>query len=210
MFTILLIDSHPLALSGLHHLLESKLNDTSIVSWDNVETAAQNCDQFTPDLIILGVNDLLIKDGVKAVKKCRYLFPSVRLIINDFCTDFFRVSIYLQLGVKGCLGKGNPTDEILMCIESVLMGKFFLTARLTEALINNTIKSSEASQIRKGSKLTPRENEIAAYLCQGSRNTSISKILNIKASTISTIKKNIFTKLKVDSIIELRDIMKFD
>ena len=61
-------------------------------------------------------------------------------------------------------------------------------------------------QIYFENKLTKREQEVVKYLISGSKNSHIANVLGLKPNTISTTKKNIFFKLKVDSLIELYDL----
>ena len=57
-------------------------------------------------------------------------------------------------------------------------------------------------------KLSPREREVAFHIIEGTSTNSIAKLLAIKPNTVSTIKKNIFTKLSVDSEVGLYKILK--
>ena len=57
-------------------------------------------------------------------------------------------------------------------------------------------------------KLSPREREVAFHIIEGTPTNSIAKLLAIKPNTVSTIKKNIFTKLSVDSEVGLYKILK--
>lgn len=52
-------------------------------------------------------------------------------------------------------------------------------------------------------KLSKREQEVFRYLIIGYKTNNIAETLRLKSNTISTIKKNIFVKFKVSSIIEL-------
>jgi len=61
-------------------------------------------------------------------------------------------------------------------------------------------------QIYFENKLSKREQEVFKYLISGSKTSNIADVLGLKPNTISTIKRNIFFKLKVDSLIELYDL----
>jgi len=43
-------------------------------------------------------------------------------------------------------------------------------------------------------------------LISGSKTSNIADVLGLKPNTISTMKRNIFVKLKVDSLIQLYDL----
>ena len=51
--------------------------------------------------------------------------------------------------------------------------------------------------------LATRERQVFDFIVKGMRTKEISDVLTIKANTVSTIKKVIFRKLKVNSNIEL-------
>ena len=55
-------------------------------------------------------------------------------------------------------------------------------------------------------KLSKREQEVFKYLITGCKTNNIAETLGLKSNTISTIKRNIFFKLKVDSTIELYNL----
>ena len=57
-------------------------------------------------------------------------------------------------------------------------------------------------------KLSPREREVAFHIIEGTSTNSIAQILAIKPNTVSTIKKNIYTKLAVDSEVGLYKVLK--
>jgi DNA-binding CsgD family transcriptional regulator len=61
----------------------------------------------------------------------------------------------------------------------------------------------QSSTIVKIRKLSPREQEVADLIIKGISTNDISKKLNIKPNTVSTLKRKIFIKLGVESNVEL-------
>lgn len=57
-------------------------------------------------------------------------------------------------------------------------------------------------------KLSPRENEVAMHIANGMAIKDIARKLGLKSNTVSTIKKNIFFKLGVESVIDIYIKMK--
>ena len=57
-------------------------------------------------------------------------------------------------------------------------------------------------------KLSAREKEVAFHIIEGASTNSIAQLMAIKANTVSTIKKSIFTKLAVDSEVGLYKVLK--
>jgi|LauGreDrversion4_2_1035121.scaffolds.fasta_scaffold250947_2 DNA-binding NarL/FixJ family response regulator len=59
-------------------------------------------------------------------------------------------------------------------------------------------------------KLSKREIEISILISEGYATKSIALKLGIKSNTVSTIKRNIFFKLGINSTIDLYKAMKED
>jgi len=55
--------------------------------------------------------------------------------------------------------------------------------------------------------LTPREKEVALLIVDGIKTSVIAKKLAIKSNTVSTIKRNIFKKLSIESEVGLYKII---
>jgi DNA-binding CsgD family transcriptional regulator len=60
----------------------------------------------------------------------------------------------------------------------------------------------------KVNKLSPREKEVAFYLAEGLSPKDISMKIGIKSNTVSTFKKKIFLKLKVNTLVGLYSLLK--
>ena len=64
----------------------------------------------------------------------------------------------------------------------------------------------ENSQL-KIEKLSVRENEVVSNILAGFSTSDTAKILGIKSNTVSTIKKRVFVKMEVKSVIELYKVL---
>ena len=60
----------------------------------------------------------------------------------------------------------------------------------------------------KVDKLSPREREVALYIADGLTTKDIAQIIGVKSNTVSTLKKKIFLKLDVDTIVGLYKMLK--
>ena len=57
-------------------------------------------------------------------------------------------------------------------------------------------------------QLSPREKEVASLIIVGISTNEIAKRLDLKPNTVSSFKKKIFIKFKIDSEVELYRILK--
>ncbi|WP_409013697.1 helix-turn-helix transcriptional regulator [Dyadobacter sp. CY312] len=81
---------------------------------------------------------------------------------------------------------------------------------IEELLLNYLVRLNTAKAIVKPKKqqLTDREYTVASYLSMGMRSSEIARSLNLKTSTISTFKNNIYRETKVKNSIELKEVLK--
>ena len=92
------------------------------------------------------------------------------------------------------------------CITHLLEGKRYLCGSVTALLVDKFFYGP-IEKVVKVRNLTRREYEIAQYLSEGMKLWEIAKKIDRHASTISTIKKTIFSKLEVDSVMKLHKVL---
>lgn len=51
--------------------------------------------------------------------------------------------------------------------------------------------------------LSKQQRKVAFYMAKGAKTSEIAKILNLKPNTVSTVKKTVFSKLKISSQVDL-------
>jgi DNA-binding NarL/FixJ family response regulator len=201
MLTIGLIDNYAIMRMGLGIIIKDHFNVPQILEAEELEGFQNVYGSKEPDLMIMGLNSISKDECIARVTNVRKCFPATPLIIYDENIDLNLVVPYFKLGVKGYLLKQNSASEMINCIDSVLANHQFLCPVLLEKLLKTLARQSESAP--KKTLLTRRESEIATYLSQGMKTSSIATRLGRKPSTISTIKNSIFKKMKVENIMEL-------
>lgn len=201
MLTIGLIDNYAMMRMGLSIIIKDHFKNPQILEADEPTGLLDSQGFRKPDLMILGLNTVSRDECISSVRDARKCFPTVPMIIYDENQDLNLIVPYFKLGVKGYLLKQNSAAEMISCIESVLMDRQFLCPGLLETLLRSLARQSESAP--KKTLLTRRESEIATYLSQGMKTSSIASRLGRKPSTISTIKNNIFKKMHVENVMEL-------
>jgi len=197
--TIAIIDKQPIFLFGLSLYLTAHYENARILKYDSIN----DCQKFSPDLMpelfIIGFGQALETanlDFIHRISKQK----TVRTIAYDEEADYNRAWLLLNAGVNGYLSKENDISELSNGIRQVLKGERFVCSE-----ISNKIHHDNRPLSPFRAKLTNREYEIAKYLIEGMKTSSIAEQVGRKASTISTIKKTIFKKLQVDNVFMLRE-----
>ena len=203
MTTILLIDDHGLLRSGLTVLIETLFNHVEVTEVDGISQFEEMHTSLRPDLIIAGVNSALWKMTVSTLHIIKKYTPQSRLIIYDEFRDAASITALLGMGIQGYLLKKSNVDELVTCIKTVLRSKSYISQDLFNLMAPVLIEKK--NEIKKITKLTAWESEVASFLMQGLGTGKIAEKLGRKPATISNIKKTIYKKMNVKNILELRD-----
>jgi DNA-binding NarL/FixJ family response regulator len=205
METIAIIDKHPIVRAGLDVFLKNNFNEVSILEFESFYHFNKTSFNNYPDLFIVGNTVELPSTQCKFIMALSVENHPAKVIIYDEDPDFLKVSLYFKSGVTGYLTKQSDMDELLKCIRDVQNGKNHLSNEVLEVLLSKWVSPGNESARQNQITLTHREFEIANFLISGCSVSQISKKLQRKASTISTIKKSLFRKLKITTLVDLKD-----
>ncbi|MCE7044351.1 response regulator transcription factor [Dyadobacter sp. CY312] len=204
---VALLDKYPVLRLGLRELLTGHFKSITTIESESIRLfSALQLDQ-TPDIIIMGLSEEGKDDHFGDVNMAKKAYPGTSLIVYaDEALNLNGLSDYLSLGVEGYLSKRAESTELITCVSTVADGKKYVNVADLLSLLGKP-ESGKKEMFRNFGdlKLSGREAEIARYLADGKRPSWISQKLNRKPSTISTIKRNIFKKLAVNNVLELRE-----
>lgn len=179
---------------GLSMAIEAAYPEVSIVFAE---------DYFeTENLLRENSNDLVIMDiqmpgiAYSAVRQLKELCPEVKILLfSGFKGDMLRQ--FISEGADGYLSKQCSYRQIMEGISTLYTtGSVFPPEIMREYLSLSARKDPKKL-------LSEREYEIFLLLVQGYGNLEITNMLTIQPGTVSTYKRRIFNKLKVDNVPDL-------
>jgi DNA-binding NarL/FixJ family response regulator len=148
------------------------------------------------DVIIIDTS-LSSYSNLIMLEKLRSKKPDIKIIILGEEAEKEWAIPYLRKGVDGVCIKTISKTEFQSALKTVLMGKKYLDDELSYFLL------MEISNPNLINLLTARESEIMQFLLKGQRTAEIARELKLAVSTISTMKNNIYRKMKVNNIVDL-------
>ena len=111
----------------------------------------------------------------------------------------------LEAGARGYVLKSDLAVHLVKAVDVVSKGKFYLTPKVSEIVLQGFLRTGGESQPAEGSKVlpTPRETEIIRLLAVGKANKMIAAELGIAIRTVETHRAKIMLKLGLHSLTEL-------
>lgn len=197
---VLIADDHYIVRAGTAAILELEYPDIEIyfaTRYDQVKTQVSDI-RF--DLIFLDI-DMPGTLYTKMISEIKHIQPEVKILIFS-AFEKETVLQYIHEGADGYLNKKSEEVEIKNAVETIFRMGTYYPQELIPFILKNTTERTMVNN------LSPREYQIFELLSQGNGNLEISNILGIQKSTISTLKKRIFDKLKVKNTIELAEFHK--
>ncbi len=201
---LIIIDNRLIYAKGLELLCKENMTEvsTTIVSFQ--EAFKMNDQGFTNGIKLISANGQRKQELRAQVKQFQTMVPTKYTVIYDWKLAFQEISAFLPMGIEGYLSSEFDISELIRCIATLERGSKYISNSLVWSHFENDSVHSDQTY----SQLTPLEKKVATNLIEGINVTTISRELNRKISTISTVKRNIFNKLHVENIIELREYLK--
>ncbi|MGH6642432.1 MAG: response regulator [Bradyrhizobium sp.] len=195
---ILIVDDHPVVVSGCRSLFAS---DTS-VKIDEAGDAKSGHKAFVarkPDVTIIDIN-LPDVSGFELMRRIRKEHPDAKIIMFSMNDDPAFVVRAVEMGAQGYVAKGDDPRTLVKAVRKVAAGDNFISPQLAEAVTFSgaSIKANPASQ------MSARELEILRLLGRGDKIVEVADALGISyktvANTTSLLKQKLGAKNHSDLI----------
>lgn len=200
----LLADDHTIVRQGMQLIIEDLVEKFEIFTASSLHQIREQINLHQFDIAIL---DAQLQDGncITVIPEFKQLQPDVKIMVfTSFEEENYSLK-FIQAGADGFLSKLSEEAEIQNAVSELIeKGSYFppFTRKLLE------ISSHNRAFLNPLNRLSERELQIAEFYAKGSGNLEIANILDLKQNTVSTFKKRIFEKLKIESLVELIELMR--
>jgi DNA-binding NarL/FixJ family response regulator len=182
---ILVADDHIMISKGLRRSIELEFGFTdmhSVTSCSNVMSELK-AKPYTHLILDIGLSD---GSALEILPVIKLLYPGVRILVfSSKPTSAFEKAL-AQQGVDDYLSKEQTEAET--------------TTILTDFFYSRQRRIKKEAMENPFGALSPREWEVTHHLLLGESTSEVANRLNLKSSSVSTIKGRILEKLGVDNL----------
>lgn len=193
---VLVVDDHEVVRVGLRYVFETL---TAMEVCAEASTAAEALTavaEHRPDLVVL---DLALGDanGRALIAPLRERAQPPRVLVMSMHDERVWGRLVIAAGADGFVAKSAGPEIFLAAVRAVLAGARWIDGRAIAR------ESCAATATPTAADLSPRELEILVGIADGLCAKDIAAQLGVMPATIDSHKRNIRTKLGIESMAEL-------
>ncbi|KFZ39202.1 nitrate/nitrite response regulator [Shewanella mangrovi] len=198
-YSVLVVDDHPLLRRGICQLLESDDSFSLFGEAGSGIDALSALAEDEPDIVLLDLNmkGMSGLDTLNALRQEDVTCKIIILTVSDAKQDVVRL---LKAGADGYLLKDTEPDLLLSQLKQAMSGSTVVSAEIAEYVDELATTTDENEWI---DALTPRELQILQHLAEGLSNRMISDVLHISEGTVKVHVKNLLRKAEAKSRTEM-------
>jgi len=199
MIRILIADDHAIVRKGLIQILREEYPTAKI---GEVEDAEQLFHKAITDEWDVVICDLSMpgRSGLDALHQLKQAYPKLPVLIMSMHPEDQYALRVLKAGASGYLGKDTIHEDLIRAIQTVLLGKKFITPSVAEKLAEAF--NADADQVLHET-LSDREFDVLKLLASGKSVSEIADQLSLSVTTVSTYRARIMKKMNMHSNAEL-------
>lgn len=197
---ILIVDDHTVVCEGIKRVIEDV---KGVDVWGIVHTGEEALQLLRNERIDIVLMDIHMPGigGLGATREIKRLYPDTKIIALSATDDAPYPSKMMEAGASGYVAKGSDMSELLEAVDAVLKGKQYLSRVVAQKVaLSKTTKTGADSPF---DELSDRELQVAQMIVDCVKTKEIADRLNVSDKTVSTFRKRIFTKLSIESDVEL-------
>ena len=199
MINLFIYDDNKARCESLLALIDLTDNMNCVGHAFNCKNVLSEMQQTSPDVVLMDI-EMPEVDGIEGVKKIKYNYPGIKVIMQTVYEDADKIFACLKNGADGYILKKASIHTIIESILEVHNGGAFMTPSVALKVMNY-FKEPEVKD-DKIESLSPREIEVLNKLAEGLSYKMIGSELGISYGTVNNHIKKIYEKLQVHSLGE--------
>jgi two-component system invasion response regulator UvrY len=196
---VMLVDDHMVVRIGFRMLLDATPDIRVVAEADSAESAYQQFEAGSPDVILMDIGLGGGATGVEATRRIIARDPAARVLGLSSHEDPSYVRFMLKAGALGYVSKRSAPEELMQAVRTVAAGGRFLDAHVSQRMAMQAFDGGQ----NPVEVLSEREFAVFIELARGMSVNQVAELLNISPRTAGTHLYNIKQKLAVANQTEL-------
>jgi len=195
---VILVDDHQIVREGFKLILLLDDNFEIIGEAESADVLFQLLKEKTPNVLVLDIS-MPGLSGIEICKQIKQKSPEIKILMVTANVDVTHLKNAIKAGADGFLPKDTSSEEFTNAIKEVAKGNSYFSPKVSGLMVRVMSLSSN----NKDTELSLREIEIVKQLADGKMQKEIAASLFISPRTVETHKKNIQTKLGIQTTVDL-------
>lgn len=196
---VLIADDHAMIRAGLRQTLAKAFSGVEIGEAQKAQEALDLIRKKKWDLVILDIS-MPGRSGLDVLPDIQLARPELPVFVMSMHSeDQFAVRV-LQAGAAGFISKAAPPEELVLAVRKVLSGARYVSASVSQALIQGIGKSTGRPA---HDRLSDRELQVMCMFASGKANKQVATELCISVKTVSTYRARILEKMNFQTTAEI-------
>ncbi len=193
MIKILIADDHAIVRKGLKQILLEEYPSATIGEVADAESLLTEVINKQWDLVICDMS-MPGRSGLDALGQIKQVAPQLPVLIMSMHPEDQYALRVLKAGASGYLGKDTIHDDIIKAVQTVKLGKKFITSAVAEKLADAV---SDDSDQQAHELLSDREFDVLKLLAGGKSVSEIAVQLSLSSTTVSTYRARVMEKMNI-------------
>jgi DNA-binding NarL/FixJ family response regulator len=205
--TVLLVDDHPVFLSGLRATFADTADIEVVGAVQDGQAAIDAVGSLAPNVVLMDLR-MAPMNGIEATRRISTAHPHTAVVVLTMLEDDESVFAAMAAGARGYLVKGASQERIIDAVRSVAAGELVFGQAVADQVL--AFFADERRRTRGAFPgLTDREREVLEMLAAGRSNQAIARSLFLSEKTVRNNVSSIFAKLHVadrsEAIVRARE-----
>jgi DNA-binding NarL/FixJ family response regulator len=199
---ILIVDDHPVVRYGLTQLIQDEPDLEVCGQAADAEKALEMVRTLKPDLSLIDIS-LKGTSGMELIKAIKTQDKWGKMLVHSMHDESLFAERAIHAGALGYIHKQEAPDKIIEAIRQVLRGQVYLSARMTERMMQRVMGGKGKVEESPILTLSDRELEVFEQIGKGLSTREIADKLHLSVKTVETYRDHIKAKLALDNSTEL-------
>lgn len=198
-----IVEDHELLAESLYYVLQDEGYQAAVITGSSREEIESRLTEFRPDVILLDLN-LGEEIGSVLPMVSGLAASGQRVVMITGVTDRLRLSETIEAGAVGIISKAASFDSLLMAIKDAVESDSLMSEIERQNWLAELRRYRVEHQRRREpfERLTTREQEVLARLCDGHSAAQIADESYVAVSTVRSQIRAVLMKLGVGSQLE--------